>query len=449
MMDERVYWQRLFQRRLSRRRLMKLAGMGAATLAVGSYIGCEGGEEATPTPGVTPMPTAAAIDIKKLNEWFGPGGPEAGQGLNIKLGVILALSGPGSYYGQVMSKGTDLGVEHVKAAGGPNFQVIYKDHKSGDVTAGATAARELVSEGVQIILSSYAAVLGSILPVIQPAKVLALDGGGGTSILWKSQDYFWGTRAVTPDDAFNGVIEYVKLKMPDARRVASVGWDVGPANDPVIAHLKDVLGKAGMELVADERVPIGSTDYSTTLARVRGTDPDVILTGLWGLDPGYFMKQYVTTGMQAQVIGAEFTPDACQVAGSAYDRYWFAFDYFPVDKPYNPWSEFFIAAFRQKYGQAPDFYAANFYEKVFIVWELVKRLLKKNLPITGENLQKALIENPTFKSLYGGDENTIGTITFDLEEHDVDKLMVIGKVKDCKPRVVAKMNREKLLEVLE
>jgi branched-chain amino acid transport system substrate-binding protein len=447
MHEEKGYWDHFFERRVSRRQLMRLGALGVAGLAAGAYLACRG-EEGAPTTG-TPAPRAGAVDLSKLNEWLGPGGPQAGQGQTIKLGVILALSGPGSYYGQIMTKGTDLGVEHVRAAGGPNFQVIYKDHKSGDVTAGATAARELVNDGVQIILSSYAAVLGSILPVIQPAKVLVLDGGGGTSQLWKRQDYFWGTRAVIPDDAFNGVVQYVRRKLPNARRVASVGWDVGPANEPVIAYLKQVLAANNMELVADERVQIGTTDYSTTLARVRGTNPDVILTGLWGLDPGYFMKQYVTSGMKAQVIGFEFTPDACQVAGAAYDQYWFAFDYFDIEQPFNPWSKLFIDAFRQKYNQNPDFYAANFYEKVFIVWELVRRVLSRNQPITGENLQNALKQNPTFKSLYGGDPNNVGTITFDLEEHDVDKLQVIGKVSGCKARVVAKMNRERLLQVLD
>ena len=62
-----------------------------------------------------------------------------GKGIDFQMGVVLALTGNGSFYGKTMSRGTDLAVKHIAAAGGPNIKVIYKDHKSGDPKAGTTA----------------------------------------------------------------------------------------------------------------------------------------------------------------------------------------------------------------------------------------------------------------------------------------------------------------------
>lgn len=449
-----VHWPRTLKRRLSRRRIMQLGALGLVGSIGATYLGCgdddeEGKETSTPAAG-SPTGSPAAGEFS-FADVFGPGGADAGQGLTIKMGALLPFSGPGSYYGEFQGNGLKLGVKHVKEAGGPTIELVDKDHKSGDVTAGTTAARELATQDkVPLIFASYGAVLGSILPVIQQFHVLTLDGGGGTSQVWKSQDFFWGTRMVTPDDTWPGVLDYAKEKMPDAKRVASVAWDVGPANDASLAIYKQLLADRGMELVADERVQIGLTDYSTTLARVRQAEPDIVGIGLWGLDPGYFMKQYITTGLGAQVIGPEFTPDAAQVAGDAYDNYWFAYDFFDAANPPNPWSKYFADTYRQEYDKDADFYSANYYEKAFIAWELVKRVLKKGGDVnSGDDLQAALEDDPTFRSVYGGDSETVGELTLDVTEHaPKEKAMVIGTVVSGKPKILARIDKQGIVEEL-
>src|SRR5256885_611825 len=52
--------------------------------------------------------------------------------VTFRMGAVLALTGNGSYYGKTMTNGIELAAKHIKAAGGPTFEVAYKDHKSGD-----------------------------------------------------------------------------------------------------------------------------------------------------------------------------------------------------------------------------------------------------------------------------------------------------------------------------
>ncbi len=50
-------------------------------------------------------------------------------------------------------------------------------------------------------------------------KIFTLDGGGGTSNFGQGKDYFWGTRAITPNDALPGLFMYIKQKYPDLKTV--------------------------------------------------------------------------------------------------------------------------------------------------------------------------------------------------------------------------------------
>lgn len=461
MTSERNYaagsdWLRLLSRRLSRRRLIQLGALGTVGAAVAAYLGCEEEEKpaATPTATATATPTgtvAVPTGLEFLNELF-DSPPDAGQGLTFALGAILPISGPGSFYGEFQGKGAALGVKQVQEAFGLKINYTVKDHKSGDTTAGATAARELATQQrVPAMLSSYGAVLGSILPVIAEFKIWTLDGGGGTFIpALKGQPYFWGTRSDTPQDAMAGAFEYAAQKLPEARRVAHVVWDVGDETiNAWTETLRAAVSPYGMEVVAIEKVPIGGPDYSTTLARLKDVNPDIVWATMWGSDNGLFMKQYVEAGLTGQVIGAEFTADAAEIAGSAYDRYWFAADFFDASEPENPWSQFFIETYRQEYGHDPEFYSANFYEKPFIVWEVIKRVLAKGGDITsGEQLQEAFLENLTFFSVWGGDANTVGTMTIDPNTHEAEKPMVIGGVQGGKPVKFAKLDSKGITELL-
>ena len=100
--------------------------------------------------------------------------------------------------------------------GRAEHQGRYKDHKSGDPQAGATAMNELGAEKVPAKLASYVDDLGAMFAGTEQFKIFTLDGGGGTSSFGQGLPYFWGTRAITPNDAMPGLLMYLKETSPDA-----------------------------------------------------------------------------------------------------------------------------------------------------------------------------------------------------------------------------------------
>jgi branched-chain amino acid transport system substrate-binding protein len=358
----------------------------------------------------------------QINKVLGLDGKNAAKGVHFKLGIVLALTGPGSYYGRIQGNGAKLAVAQIKAAGGPDIELVYKDHKSADAQAGTRAAKELGIDGISAVLTSYVGDIGAMFSGLKQYKMLGLDGGGGTSDFGQSKPYFWGMRAIEPDDDFIGAFKYWKATDSKVKRVSLVYFDQGPANVIVIANFKKALADAGLEFASAELTTIGATDYSTTLSRLKGVAPDAVFLFGTGVDPGYFMKQFVNAEMDVPVIGSEYISDAANVAGPAFDKYMFSTDWFNPEKPANPWSKLFLDSYVKEFGLQPEINAANFYEDAFAVWDLIRRITAKGGNIgSGEELQKALEVDPKFQSVYGGNDSEIGSIELDTTTHTAAK----------------------------
>ena len=400
------------------------ATSAAATTAAGAATTTAGGSATTTGGGSATTAGAGSTDLAKLLEIDAA---SAGKGKTIELGAVLALTGTGSFYGKTMSRGLDLAAKHIAELGGPTFKYTYLDHKSGDPAAGVQAMAELVSKGVQAKFASYGDDITAMLSSTIENKVFTFDGGGGTGITAQGKPFFWGTRAITPNDPMPGLFKWTKEAHPDAKTVGVVQWDLGADNNK--GTKDDVLAKleAGGYEFNDlyELVPIGGQDFSQVLPKVKANEPDILLLVIYGQDPGSFSNQAQTAGLKAVQIGFEFTPDGLNASKGTYDSvgWTFAYDFFDPKTSTNPLAKKFIEGFNTDNGEDPDFYAANYYENAFDMWELMRRIWKDDpeAEITGEALQKALETNFTLPSVYGGDETHLGTFELDPTSHSVIK----------------------------
>jgi ABC-type branched-subunit amino acid transport system substrate-binding protein len=416
---------------LTRRDALKRIGIGATAVAAGPAFlaACSSTKKAASagTASSTTGSTAPPSDVgQRLATMLNIDKATAGAGLTWQMGNVLALTGNGSFYGKTMTRGTDLAVKHIKAAGGPDIKVIYKDHKSGDAQAGTQAMTELGTASVPAKLASYADDLGAMLAGTAQYKMFTLDGGGGTSIFGQGKPYFWGTRAITPNDALPGLLMYVKEALPKAKTVGLTGWDIGePSNSQVKKDVLDKIDKGGFKFNGlYELFPPNTTDFGTILPKIAANQPDVLLVGCYGQDPGFFLNQSLTSGIKSTMFGFEFTPDGIKASKGTYDSqgWTFAYDYFDPDHPVSPLAKLFTDEFVRDYGDKPDFYAADFYENTLVMWEIIRRVLKKGGNInSGADLDTALRDNLTVVSVYGGDASTVGTYTLDPTTHSVNK----------------------------
>ncbi len=386
---------------------------------------------AASTPFVT---DAAAPPASQLASYLNLGADKGhlGGGMSFQLGAVYPLTGSGALG---ISRSTDitaLAFKQIKALGGPDFKLVLKDNKSGDPQAGVQAARELGFAKVPMMLSSYAADLAAMLRGIKQYKIFSLDGSGGTSLFAQGASYFWGTIAITPDDALPGAIKYLQAKHPEIKKISSCGWDLGGLSDEVFDDINALFKGTAFTRGVDERTPVGATDYSASIQKIKASNPDIVMLFIYANDVGYFMKQYATSGINKPVFAFAHTDSAAHIAGKAYEGLYFAFDFFNYDNPPNAWGKHLVSSFRaQSGGLSPDYYAANAYEDIFTIWACIRRVLKKGgNPNDGTQLDAALRTNPTFPSVYGTNPHGAGTISFDLTSHSVKaRPMTVGQYK--------------------
>lgn len=375
-----------------------------------------------------------------LNKVFGPGGKAAGQGFTLNDGMLLAITGQGSFYGHVMSHGAQLGGKQIAAAGGPTFNISIGDHQSGLVPPAISATRRLVLQNhIETLQTSYGAPSEAIVPLIEQYKLLTFNGGG-SSPGQLSKNYLWMTRMLYGIDPTAGILTYI-ARTYKAKKLAVVGTleNAVEAEKKVVPQIWPKISGGG-KIVHTEIHEVGITDFSTVVARVKASNPDAIITYSFGNDTGYQVKQFRQSGVNVPIFGVEFTDQAAKIAGKTYDTYQFGGDYYDVNNNGNPWNKYFAAAVKQAYHETAEFYGANYYEMTFIMWDLIRRTIKAGgNPGSSTDLQKQLVKKPTFKSLYGGGKGKVGLMTFDLKDHSISKPMGVFKVKNGVPVLEAQI----------
>ena len=380
---------------------------------------------------------AKAQDASPLNDIFGPGGVEGGEGVTIQGGMNLAMTGQGAFFGDVMSKGALLAAEQVAAAGGPTINITINDHQSGEVPPSVNGVRKLISQDkISFLQTSYGAPSEALIPVLQQNKILTFNGGGA-SPKQLFADYLWMTRMVFAYDPTPGALTWLAENHPEAKRLATIGTleNGVEALEQLAPQVWPEVSDGG-EIVLKEIHDVGLTDFSQVIARVKSSTPDAIFTVSFGNDLGYMVKQFREAAVEVPIVGIEFTQDAQTIAGDLYDTYVFATDYYDAKNP-NPWNVEFVKGHQEKYGEDPEYYGANYYEQVFVIWDLMRRVLAEGGdPLSGEALQQALIQNPVFKSVYGGDAETVGEMSFDTEAHTILKPMGVFAVKGGVPELL-------------
>ena len=319
-----------------------------------------------------------------------------------RIGAILAMSGGASFYGTVMSQGIKQAVEEINAKGGVNgipLEAVIEDHKSGNAQEAVSAMNRLITiNDVKIVMTSFSAPTQAIAPLADQHQILLVNGGGVSNSLVGVSKYIFHNRSLAAD---LGLAAAIYLDSTGAKKLAVLHWK-NDAGDSVVRAVTPYWQKMGGTIVATEAVPQGATNMDTQIAKIRAANPDAIALWMFNPEVGLAVKRIRELGMKQPVIGIEYTANDAKIAGALGEGFLFVNDYFEpsVDQP---WSQRFAQGYEQRYKSKPDFYAANYYEGVYFIAELLKRARAKGGDyVNGDALKKVLYDNPKFDSVYGG-----------------------------------------------
>jgi len=217
----------------------------------------------------------------------------------VKIGGLLAFTGPLAEFGPNLRKGMDLAAKHLAEAGFP-IEIKYADSETSALPA-VEAARTLVDvEKVQAIVGALAS--GVTIPVAEsvsiPSQIVQISPASTSPLITvlpadEGKDFLFRTCA---SDALQGVIAG-KLAAELGFKTASVIWVNNPYGEGLAKQFKESFEYRGgkvLEMVPhDEAV---APTYKAELAKALAGKPEVLFCVSY---PGHaiiYLKEFFEAG---------------------------------------------------------------------------------------------------------------------------------------------------------
>src|ERR1051325_10740677 len=124
----------------------------------------------------------------------------------IRIGALLPISGPGSYFGVQDRQGIDLAIEQLNKAGvdGYKFEVKYEDSACSPLPATQAAKRLLEQYKPHVVLGEECSdATLAIMPVVEEAKVPLINAGSSAIKITEPGNYW--TFRIFPNEVMQGL----------------------------------------------------------------------------------------------------------------------------------------------------------------------------------------------------------------------------------------------------
>lgn len=300
----------------------------------------------------------------------------AGPARSIKVGILLPLTGPFAVVAETQKNGALLAVDVINQKGGldmPEGKVMVEGVVADDeakLDVGARRYRYLVAQGVKgvggqtwapLAYAINAMVKKAPMPYF-PTCVMAKEAFEKGKLADTTFAVAYSPWSVGYMSGSAAIKVLRKTRIFFLARADSWGWDM---RDGVYAAAKEL----GAQIVGYDEVPLGTTDFTTVLTKVRAARPDVFISAQFAADAVALLKQVHQMGLGAEmtifnafitnVVARGLPPEALE---GVYAMHYFYYDlsdlgYTGVAKSAAAFTELF----RAKYRTPPDAYATIAY----------------------------------------------------------------------------------------
>lgn len=294
----------------------------------------------------------------------------------IKVGVLFSLTGTTGIIEESLNKATLLAIEEINAAGGINgmkIVPIVEDPASDPATFAEKARKLVVGDKCVSVFGSYtSASRKAVLPVFEKRDNLywypTLYEGRECS---KNVIY---TGAV-PNQQQDEFIPWLVQKF--GKKFYLIGSNyIYPKEEN--NYCKKLLEKLGGEVVNEEYVPLGHSEFSSVINKIQSTQPNVIFSTVVGDSVVALHRQYRAAGLDPEKMPmASLTTSENEVAamgGEAAAGHFTSAPYFMVHQ--SPENEKFVAAYKRRWGddKVTHFVSEPSYFQVYLFKQAVEKL---------------------------------------------------------------------------
>jgi branched-chain amino acid transport system substrate-binding protein len=286
----------------------------------------------------------------------------------IKIGFFAPITGPAAADGESADRSAKLAVKIINEQGGvlgrPIELVTYDDAFSPDEAANVVRRMIEQDKVVAVVSGSYSFTTRAGAPIAQEAGVPFIAAYAVHPLVTETGEYVWRIGALAPIQGRAGAqLVFDKL---NARKVAILVVD----NDFGISltdGFKSHAAELGMEIVYEQKYPLGESDFRPMLDGIKAAKPDVIYATGYYAEAASLVSQMKEAGINIQVVGQEGydSPTFLQLAGEAANGVIFTTD-LNRDSKRAPVQQF-LKSFEDAYGAQADAVGASVYDAVQVM----------------------------------------------------------------------------------
>lgn len=309
----------------------------------------------------------------------------------IRVGLLFSLTGEVAVVERTLHDAALMAMEEINAEGGIHgmqLRIFVEDPASDPATFADRARRLMIRDQCVSVFGSYtSASRQAVLPVVE----------GQNNLFWYPTLY--EGRECSRNVMYGGAVpnqqqqDFVPWLFENhGSRFYLIGNDyVYPRETNNVARM--ILGQLGGEAIHEEYVPIGHSEFSTAINRIRQMQPDVIFSTLVGDSDVAFARQYSAAGLDPDLMPvASLTRSEVEVAaigGSAAAGHYTSAPYFMGHE--SPENERFVEAYKARWGadQVTHFVSEAAYFQVYQFKKAVERLDPSE--ITPTNIRDAAV----------------------------------------------------------
>ena len=336
-----------------------------------------------------------------------PGNAVAG---DIQLGALIPLTGFASGFGQNQKVALDLAVEEINKAGGikgNTLSVITYDTESKGEKAIFGFRKLATQDKVLAVLGPFLSTEAEVcFPLANKYEIVSISASAAKPGLAAKHRPFGFTNSTSDLNTLPPAVDYWEKKH-NVKKVC------------IVTDIKDALNKStgkivfpklfeakGIEVIGTSDFVTGEMDFSAHVSKFKGMTPDGVAVSCTVADAAGFIKEAIKQGLEKPFIGgvAIQTPKFLELAGKDANGTVTSASFW-VENPV-PKSTAFVEEFKKRYGgRAPNPFAANMHENVYIMKQLIETMGVTNksgdLASDRAKIQKGLASLKNFEGVTG------------------------------------------------
>jgi branched-chain amino acid transport system substrate-binding protein len=249
----------------------------------------------------------------------GGGGGSGGSGgtssaaCDLKIGFLGALTGPNAGLGINIDNGVMLAVSQYNKANGDCQVKLVKYDSAGDPTQAGPLAREAVSDQklIGLVGPAFSGESAAVDPTFAKAGLPAITASATDPTLATKG---WATFfRILGNDASQGPAVAKIIKEIVKSTKVFVMDDATPYGKGLAGQVNKALGSA---VVGTDEVQTGQTDFSASVTKVKASGADTLFYGGYFPEAGPLVKQLRGAGWNGQVVTADGVKDPGFISGA-------------------------------------------------------------------------------------------------------------------------------------